>query len=700
MSDQPIAETTPETSPEAAQAAPQAPAESAPENAAPLSPEAQVADKVDPQIDDKVAEGVVENAPEKNIEAVAETPAQSNGNAAVAENMPAESQNDNPAANQATPAEEKAPGMGALLTENGVAFRVWAPHAEEVSVIGEFNRWNARRNLLQSEGNGYWYGEVEGAKVGQGYRFWLQTADGEVTRIDPYARAVTNSIGNGIIHDPNFDWEGDNFHIDAWNQLVIYEMHIGSFSEDASETTGTFEKALERLDHLKRLGVNAVQLMPVAEFAGDRSWGYNPSHIFAVESAYGGPDAFKAFVKALHKEGIAVILDVVYNHFGPSDLDLWRFDGWSENDGGGIYFYQDWKSLTPWGHSRPDYGRQEVRRFIHDNAMMWLEEYHIDGLRYDATVYIRTVNGPGDQDLPEGWSLLQWINGDVATKFPGRILIAEDLQNNEWLTKPVPEGGAGFSAQWDAAFVHPIRAAVIATDDAQRSMPAIGAALSLKYNGAAFHRVIYSESHDEVANGKARVPQEISPDDPTNYFAQKRSTLAAALVFTAPGVPMLFQGQEFLQGEWFRDDIPLDWHQREEFRGIHRLYRDLIHLRLNRQGFTRGLTGQNIQINHVNDANNVIAFHRWEQGGPGDDIMIVTNFTNQPKENYQLGFPAEGLWKLRLNSDAPVYSQDFKGFKSGDVTAKKGDYDGFPATAAVNIGPYTALIFSQDPPKK
>ena len=230
MSDQPIAETTPETSPEAAQAAPQAPAESAPENAAPLSPEAQVADKVDPQIDDKVAEGVVENAPEKNIEAVAETPAQSNGNAAVAENMPAESQNDNPAANQATPAEEKAPGMGALLTENGVAFRVWAPHAEEVSVIGEFNRWNARRNLLQSEGNGYWYGEVEGAKVGQGYRFWLQTADGEVTRIDPYARAVTNSIGNGIIHDPNFDWEGDNFHIDAWNQLVIYEMHIGSFS--------------------------------------------------------------------------------------------------------------------------------------------------------------------------------------------------------------------------------------------------------------------------------------------------------------------------------------------------------------------------------------------------------------------------------------------------------------------------------------
>ena len=594
----------------------------------------------------------------------------------------------------------KAEGMGAILHEGGVAFRVWAPNAEEVSVIGDFNRWNKRSNPLQSEGNGYWYGNVPKAKVGQGYRFWLQTDVGELTRIDPYARAVSHSNGNGIIHDTNFDWEGDDFHIDAWNQLVIYEMHIGSFNGDANgdadETVGTFEKSLERIEHLKRLGVNAVQIMPVTEFAGDRSWGYNPSHIFAVETAYGGPDAFKELIKELHKQDIAVILDVVYNHFGPGDLDLWRFDGWSENDGGGIYFYQDWRAVTPWGHSRPDYGREEVRRFIHDNAMMWLDEYHVDGLRYDATMYIRTVNGTGDKNLPDGWSLLQWINGDIATKFPGKILIAEDLQNNEWLTKPVSEGGAGFSAQWDASFVHPIRAAVIAADDAHRSMPDIASAISLKYNNAAFHRIIYSESHDEVANGKARVPQEISPNDPTNFFAQKRSTLAAALVFTAPGVPMLFQGQEFLQGEWFRDEVPLDWDLNEEFQGIVRFYRDLVHLRLNRKGFTRGLTGQNVHISHVNDDNNVVAFRRWEEGSPGDDTMIVANFSNSPQENYQVGFPSEGLWKLRLNSDAHVYSPDFSGSKSSDVTAKKDDYDGLPASATVNIGPYTVLIFSQD----
>ncbi len=472
-------------------------------------------------------------------------------------------------------------------------------------------------------------------------------------------------------------------------------MHIGSFSEDAGASPGTFDRAFENFDHLKGLGINAVQLMPVAEFAGDRSWGYNPAHIYAVESSYGGPQAFKAFVKRMHQEGIAVILDVVYNHFGPSDLDLWRFDGWYENDGGGNYFYQDNRAQTPWGHTRPDYGRDEVRNYIHDNALMWLDEYHVDGLRYDATVYIRTVNG--SDELPEGWSLIQWINQSVAERFPGKILIAEDLQNNEWLTKPAHEGGAGFSAQWDAAFVHPIRAAAIAADDAHRSMPAIAEAIGRKYNDAAFHRVIYSESHDEVANGKARVPQEINPGDPRGYFAQKRSTLAAALVFTAPGVPMVFQGQEFLQGEWFRDDTPLDWHQREEYHGIVNLYRDVINLRLNRQDRTRGLTGQQVQVYHVNDDQNVIAFRRWEAGGAGDDVVVIVNFALAPKENYQVGFPTEGTWRLRFNSDAKIYSDDFSDFKSSDVTAKAGAYDGMPAGGAVAIGPYSVLIFSQDP---
>ncbi len=412
-------------------------------------------------------------------------------------------------------------------------------------------------------------------------------------------------------------------------------------------------------------------------------------------AATAGRRRFKKFVREAHRNGFAVILDVVYNHFGPSDLDLWRFDGWSENDGGGIYFYQDWRKETPWGATRPDYGRREVRQFVRDNAVMWLEDYHVDGLRMDMTLFMRSVRFDGEPNLPDGWSLIQWINNEVREKFPGRITIAEDLQHNDWLTKDTGAGGAGYGAQWDSRFVHPIRHAVITADDFHRSMSAVRDAVQHKYNGDAFQRVIYTESHDEVANGKARVPQEINPHDPTGWWAQKRSTLGAALTLTSPGIPMLFQGQEFLEGEWFRDTVPVDWDRRENFRGLARLYRDLISLRLNRAGQSRGLCGQHVHVFHVNDQSNVIAFRRWDQGGAGDDIVVVANFRRDPWENYTVGFPAAGRWKLLLNSDWKGYSDVFGGYPSGDVTAEPSGYDGLPARGTLNIGPYSVLIFAR-----
>jgi 1,4-alpha-glucan branching enzyme len=592
--------------------------------------------------------------------------------------------------------EQALQGMGAIVHRGGVGFRVWAPYAQSVFVKGDFNNWSEATPLSHEE-NGYWYADVESAKPGDEYKFLLINGDRKIERIDPYARQVTNSTGNGIIYDPcTFDWQNDAFQLLPHNELVIYEMHIGSFFADAEGKPGRFEDAMEKVEHLRRLGVNAVQIMPVAEFAGDYSWGYNPAHIFAVESIYGGPDGFKRFVREVHKRGMAVILDVVYNHFGPSDLDLWQFDGWQENDRGGIYFYNDHRADTAWGSTRPDYGREEVRRFLHDNALMWLEEYRVDGLRYDSTLYIRTIDGNESNDLPEGWMLMQRINSDIRARFPHTILIAEDLRSNPWLTKPAEEGGAGFHAQWDANFVHPVREVATLPHDEHRSMEVVRSAISFNYEGDAFRRVIYSESHDEVANGKARVPQEVNPGDPTGWHAQKRSTLAAGLVFTSPGIPMMFQGQEFLQGEWFRDDVPLDWEMNEQYRGIVRLYRDLVHLRLNRKGFSRGLCGQFLNIYHVNDADNLIAFQRWDQHGPGDDVVVVLNFSHAPRENYEIGMPSPGLWKLRLNSDATIYSSDFEGFFSSDIEAYEGGRDGLDAHAALSIGPYSMLIFSQD----
>ena len=585
--------------------------------------------------------------------------------------------------------------LGTTLTANGVAFRVWAPHAKGVSVIASFNNWDGDAHPMKPDDRGCWSVEVEGAGVGDRYKYQLTTQTEVIKRIDPHAREVTSSVGDAIVHDPHFDWSDDNFRVSTWNELVIYELHVGTFNDDDPSRPGKFITITSRLEHLKQLGVNAIQIMPVGQFAGMRSWGYNPSHLYAVDSDYGGSLGLKRFIRRAHQAGIGVILDVVYNHFGPSDLDLWRFDGWSENDRGGIYFYNDDRAVTPWGETRPDYGRGEVRAFILDNVRMWIDEYHVDGLRFDSTLFIRCSGEGGSQELPDGWSLLQAINETAAASHPGFITIAEDLQGNAWITKDVGAGGAGFGSQWDPHFVQPIREAVIAMQDQDRSLSSIRDAILYRYNDDAFERIIYSESHDDVANGQARIPQEVDENDPTGWYAQKRSTMAAAMVFTAPGIPMLFQGQEFLEGGSFRDTVPLDWEQRDEFRGIVRLYRDLIQLRLNRQGQTRGLSGQFTQVYHLDEERKVLAFHRWDQGGPADDVVVIASFFHQAQDNYVLGFPAHGTWRLRFNSDWHGYSEIFEGHGSSDVKTCLGECDGLPYNASVSMGPYSVLIYSQ-----
>ncbi len=507
---------------------------------------------------------------------------------------------------------------GAVPISDGYRFVVWAPHADKVYVVGTFNDWHKTRHLMHRESNGCWTLDIANAAPGDEYRYRIIRNNNEYLKIDPYARRVTHSAGNAIIRKPQRKIELKTFDMPKINELIIYELHIGTFAKDSEKTgPGTLAEAAARLPYLRDLGVNAIEIMPLAEFAGGYSWGYNPSHIFAVESDYGAPKAFEAFVEKAHKLGLAVILDVVYNHFGPDDLDLWQFDGWSENGKGGIYFYNDARSETPWGDTRPDYGRKEVRDYIRDNAVMWFKDYNIDGLRWDMTAFIRNVYGQNndpDNDLPDGWSLMQWINSDIKRMKSNAILVAEDLQDNPYLTESADENGAGFDTQWGASFVHAVRAALIEPDDAARNMETVKNAILHTYNSNAFNRVIYTESHDEVANGKARVPEEVSPGSADSLIAKKKSALGAVMVFSVPGIPMLFQGQEFLEDRWFDDQYPLDWSKKERFAGIHQLYKDLIALRLNRSGFTKGLAGQNVQIMHLNQTENIIAWHRWESG--------------------------------------------------------------------------------------
>jgi hypothetical protein len=237
---------------------------------------------------------------------------------------------------------------------------------------------------------------------------------------------------------------------------------------------------------------------------------------------------------------------------------------------------------------------------------------------------------------------------------------------------------------------------IISSNDQERDMWAVRDALYHRYNGNAFQRVIYTESHDEVANGRQRTPEEIWTGNADSWFSRKRSTLGAALVFTAPGIPLIFQGQEFLEDGYFLDTVPLDWARQERFAGISLLYRDLIRLRRNWHDQTRGLRGQHIHVHHTNNTDKLIAFHRWELGGPGDDVIVVANFANRSYDSYALGFPRSGFWRVRFNSDWQGYSNDFNNHLGYDTVAGYGPRDEMPFHANVGIGPYSVLILSQD----
>ncbi|CAM4288352.1 alpha-amylase family glycosyl hydrolase [Zobellia nedashkovskayae] len=592
----------------------------------------------------------------------------------------------------------KSAGMGAILTDDAsTTFRVWAPNADKVFVIGDFNDWKKDEFELELEENGYWAGVTDKCKEGDEYKFLIINGKNEYQRNDPYAVEVTNSDGNSIARKLDFDWEGDDFQIANWNELVIYELHVGTFNRKKPDQVGTFEDVIEKLPYLKKLGINCIELLPVAEFAGGISWGYNPAHPFAIEQDYGGPDGFAKLVKEAHKQGIAVIMDVVYNHFGPSDIALWQFDGWSENDKGGIYFYNDYRSETPWGDTRPDYGRTEVRKYIADNAIFWIEQYHCDGLRMDATSYIRFEGGGLglDTEINEGNILMRDINMQIQSKYPHVLTIAEDLKGDDKVTDSSEYGGLGYGSQWDMNFVHPVREVLTMINDSDRDLQQIVNALTYSYSGDAFRRVIYTESHDEVANGKARVPEEIQPGDAESPFAKKRAILGIVLTLTAPGIPMLFQGQEFIEDEYFQDTEALDWGKLDKLKGINKLSTDLIALRTGKAERTNGLRGQQIEIIHFNQDTKILAYVRSRDVDDNEPVLVILNFGDKAFEEYGIGVAKDAEWKLRFNSTWKGYDEDFSELDVEGMEKVEEPTDEKPFTGQVTIPAYAALIYTK-----
>ncbi len=581
--------------------------------------------------------------------------------------------------------------LGAILTKDGVEFRVWAPFAQSITaLVGEAFNW--AETPLTKEDGGYWSGLAANAEAGQSYKYRIQTADGRtLEKNDPRARQLTVSDnGASVIIDPAYDWGDVTGPIIPKNKQIMYELHIGTFNRPDAATSGTFASAIEKLDYLQSLGITTIELMPVTSMVSSNGWGYAANYIYSVENSYGGRHGMLDFIKACHQHGIAVVLDVVYNHFFPNS-DLWQFDGWSENNRGGIYFYNDERGDTPWG-GRPDYGREEVRQFILDNVTMWFTEYHIDGLRIDSTTYMRNTGGPtGDtaHDIPEAWKLLQDITSLAHKINPNTLLAAEDTSVNDYITKPVSEGGAGFDAQWGLAFPHTIRSS-LGLETGQYG-DNLSKELQHSYNGNPFQKIIFSDSHDTAANGSVRLNEAVTPGNAGSVFARQQSLLSNAIMLTAPGIPMLLQGEEFMQEGTFNDWQMLEWDKTTQFAGIVLAHQHLINLRKDTYNNTTGLTGPSINIFHEDVSNHVMAYHRWGNGGPHDDVIVIINFSDQRFKAYELYLPVAGSWHVRFNSSWKGYSPDFNETKTSNVSTNEN------SQITVELADYNVLILSQDP---
>lgn len=579
--------------------------------------------------------------------------------------------------------------LGSKLTDKGVDFCVWAPFAKSVSVlVGD--QYHYQETVMDSN-EGYWCASVPDAQAGQSYKYKIEAADGRVfEKNDPRARQLTASEeGASVIIDPHYDWEGVAQPIIPKEKHILYELHIGTFNRPDAATGGTFATAIEKLDYLQNLGVTTIELMPVTSIAMSYGWGYAPNYLFSVENAYGGRRGLLDFVKAAHQRGMSVILDIVYNHFY-AETDLWQYDGWQENNRGGIYFYNDERGDTPWG-GRPDYGRAEVRDFILDNVTMWLNEYKIDGLRVDSTIYMRNTKGPeGDEStaIADAWSLMQAMTKLAHEINPNSLIVAEDSSVEDAMTQPASRGGAGFDAQWGLAFPHTIRTLLKLEEDPYGNT--VAGELAHYYNGDAFQKVIFSDSHDTAANGSVRLNEAATPGNAGSVFARQYGLLANALMLTAPGIPMLLQGGEFMQEGNFNDWQMLEWERTTKFAGIVLAHQHLINLRVNRYGNTTGLTGQFVNVFHDDPANSVIAYHRWHEGGPKDDVLVIANASDQRFDAYELTFPLAGEWHVRFNSSWKGYSQDFNETKAHIITT---DDEG---VATLPLADYNVIILSQE----
>ncbi|MDQ1554388.1 MAG: 1,4-alpha-glucan branching enzyme [Microbacteriaceae bacterium] len=580
----------------------------------------------------------------------------------------------------------------------GTSFSVWAPHAKAARVIGDFNRWNGTAHSMRRlDDNGVWELFIPGLDPGNTYKFELQTAAGQwVQRADPMARytetppATASVIGKTEYQWGDAGWLQKRGTRDPHNSpMSIYEMHLGSWRPGL----GYRDAADQLIDYIHELGFTHVEFMPLAEHPFGGSWGYQVTGYYAPTSRFGHPDDLRYLIDRLHQADIAVIMDWVPAHFPKDEWALANFDGQP------LYEHTDPRrgEQPDWGTLVFNFGDSQVRNFLVANALYWIEEFHIDGLRVDAVASMLYLdysrkdgewepNELGGRENLEAISFLQEVNATAYKRNPGVVMIAEESTSWAGVTKPTSQSGLGFGLKWNMGWMHDTLQ-YMQEDPMYRSHHHNDITFSFLY--AFSENFLLPISHDEVVHGKGSLLAKM-PGDQWQKLANVRAYLS--FMWAHPGKQLLFMGQEFGQPSEWSEERGLDWWILDQpvHQGLSRLVGALNRVyRAEGALWQQDNTPSGFEWLEAGDsAHNVVSFLRWSSDG--QPIAILQNFSGNPVGPYRAGLPFAGIWDELLNTDATEYGGSGVG-NFGAVTATDTPWAGRPASAELTLPPLAGL---------